>query len=55
MDGVVITETKDEIVLTIRKDGSYGVSKSGGNPVVATTRGFVVTPSGVRISLNAIR
>ena len=51
----MLRETEDEIVLTFRKDGEYGFSKSGGNPVVATTSGFVVTPSGIKVSLNAIR
>lgn len=55
LKGVVITETETDIVLTFRKDGEFGYSKAGGNPVVASTGGFVVTPSGIRLSLNAIR
>lgn len=55
MKGVVINETAEEVVLTFRKDGEFGFSKSGGNPVVASTGGFVVTPSGIKVSLNAIR
>lgn len=55
LKGVEINETANEVIITFRKDGEYGFSKSGGNPVVASTGGFVMTPSGIRLSLNAIR
>ena len=50
--GLSIGETKDQIIITVDKNAPAHLSKSAKTQIVATTGGFVQTPSGLGISLN---
>lgn len=54
--GVVVDESDpDVVVITFRKDGSFGKSGSGKTSIVATTSGNVQLDCGITIGLNAYR